>query len=287
MCPLCVSSARKCKSDNPPLDPTRLSNWIPWAARVIENYMACPPPHPPSGISSDATAHSSKFLLNHANTRSFKLIYPSFRVSNGDRCDTKPRTHTQKNTRWKINQERRGNQVERIHSLLKRTCCFQEKKKKKHEKTRNWRRLFFCSSFSSRRSRHSSSLPPDPCRNVPNNERVPRGVQRGSCHARAKKKKKNWWNTGPPVSSSIHSWSFHPCFLSGCSCLTEILIASLIFGRPVRFGVGGRLSILPIFMCIILMMWANWFAAMACPVYFFEMSDGQTLKILDMQMLWI
>lgn len=142
-------------------------HWI-WRGRIIEFHgphawlkitRHAPPhppptPHSPSGISSDAAAHSSKFLLSHANTLSFKLIYPSFRVSNGDRCDTNPRTHTQthikKNMRWKINQERRGNQVERIHSLLKRTCCFQGKK---NEETRNWRRLLFSSSFSSLRFR--------------------------------------------------------------------------------------------------------------------------------------
>lgn len=100
-----------------------------------------PHPHPPSGISSDAAAHSSKFLLSHANTLSFKLIYPSFRVSNGDGCDTKPRAHThkkkkKKNEVKKINQERRGESSGTRPFITQKDLLLSGKKKKKKAKKR-------------------------------------------------------------------------------------------------------------------------------------------------------
>lgn len=62
-----------------------------------------------SRISSGAAAHSSKILLSDANTLSFKLIYPGFRVCNTDKCDPPTHTHTLKeNVRWEIKQKKGG-----------------------------------------------------------------------------------------------------------------------------------------------------------------------------------
>lgn len=64
---------------------------------------------------------SSKILLSDANTLSFKLVYLSLRVCNGDKPLVIPKHKLRKKTwgKWR-------EQVENLHSLLNRSCCFQQ-----------------------------------------------------------------------------------------------------------------------------------------------------------------